>query len=82
MKDPTQANEGLDTHLQAEAAAIKFGVRAMPDATWDRYFADRECEPTERGDLFDTLEVTEPPKVRSAKTESSGKPNKWAGRLT
>jgi phage terminase large subunit GpA-like protein len=45
VKDPTQANEGLDTHLQAEAAAIKFGVRSMPDAMWDKYEGMRECAP-------------------------------------
>lgn len=45
VKDPAQSNEGLDTHLQAEAAAIKFGVRSMPDAMWDRYEASRECAP-------------------------------------
>jgi phage terminase large subunit GpA-like protein len=45
VKDPGQANEGLDTHLQAEAAAIKFGVRSMPDSMWDRYEAARECAP-------------------------------------
>lgn len=45
VKDPAQANEGLDTHLQAEAAAIKFGVRSMPDSLWDRYEAAREKPP-------------------------------------
>jgi phage terminase large subunit GpA-like protein len=37
VKDPGQANEGLDTHLQAEAAAIRLGVRHLPDATWAKY---------------------------------------------
>lgn len=41
-KDPNQANEGLDTMNQAEAAAIKFGVRGMPDAIWQRLEAERE----------------------------------------
>lgn len=45
VKDPTQANEALDTMLQAEAAAIKLGVRSMPDAMWDRYEAERESPP-------------------------------------
>ncbi len=45
-KDPTQANEGLDTHLQAEAAAIKFNVRSMPDTVWARYEAEREVPDT------------------------------------
>jgi phage terminase large subunit GpA-like protein len=42
VKDPNQANEGLDTHLQAEAAAIKLGVRDLPDAVWARLAAERE----------------------------------------
>jgi phage terminase large subunit GpA-like protein len=36
-----QRNEALDTMMQAEAAAIKFGVRDMPPAAWDRFEADR-----------------------------------------
>lgn len=56
MKDPTQANEGLDTHLQAEAAAIKFGVRSMPDEVWGRYETERECPPAaEQLDFEDGL---------------------------
>ncbi len=42
VKDPNQANEGLDTHLQAEAAAIKMGVRSQPDAWWAALEAARE----------------------------------------
>ena len=34
-------NEALDTMMQAEAAAIKFGVRDLPPAVWDRFEADR-----------------------------------------
>jgi phage terminase large subunit GpA-like protein len=41
-KDPSQANEGLDTILQAEAAAIKWGVRGLPDAMWDKLEEERE----------------------------------------
>lgn len=56
VKDPAQANEGLDTHLQAEAAAIKFGIRSMPDQVWDRYDAERECPPEAvQGDIEDLL---------------------------
>jgi len=56
VKDPNQANEGLDTHLQAEAAAIKFGVRSMPDQAWDRYEAERDRAPEAvQGDLEDLL---------------------------
>lgn len=46
-KDPQQANEALDTHLQAEAAAIKFGVRTMPEGTWDRLEAECGTPPAE-----------------------------------
>jgi phage terminase large subunit GpA-like protein len=34
-------NEALDTMMQAEAAAIKFGVRDLPPAIWDRLEAER-----------------------------------------
>lgn len=61
VKDPAQANEGLDTHLQAEAAAIKFGVRSMPDQAWDRYEAERECpEPEAQLDFEDGLFAASP----------------------
>ncbi|MCC4296307.1 terminase gpA endonuclease subunit [Aurantimonas coralicida] len=56
VKDPGQANEGLDTHLQAEAAAIHLGLRTLPDAIWDRYEADREVPAADAQlDLEDTL---------------------------
>lgn len=56
VKDATQANEMLDTHLQAEAAALKLGLRALPDAVWDRYEAERETPPAEQQlDLEDGL---------------------------
>lgn len=41
-KDPNQANEMLDTMNQAEAAAILYGIRGLPDAIWDRLEAERE----------------------------------------
>jgi phage terminase large subunit GpA-like protein len=46
-KDPQQANEGLDTMNQAEAAAINFGIRGLPDAIWDRMESERETAPPE-----------------------------------
>lgn len=46
-KDAAQANEALDAHLQAEAAAIKWGVRGLPDAIWERLEAERETPPPE-----------------------------------
>lgn len=51
VKDPSQANEGLDTHLQAEAAAIKLGVRSMMDRQWDALEAARETAPPAQGQL-------------------------------
>ena len=55
-KDPSQANEGLDTHLQAEAAAIKWGVKGLPDATWDKLEAERESPvPGRQLDLEDLM---------------------------
>jgi len=47
VKDPNQANEMLDTMLQAEAAAIKLGLRDMPDKVWDRLEAERGTPPAE-----------------------------------
>jgi phage terminase large subunit GpA-like protein len=59
-KDPAQANEALDTMNQAEAAATKFGVRGLPDQTWNRLEADRESPPPEsaQGDIEDLLGST------------------------
>jgi hypothetical protein len=47
VKDPNQANEMLDTMLQAEAAAIKLGLRDMPDKVWDRLESERGTPPAE-----------------------------------
>ena len=41
VKDPNQANEMLDTMVQAEAAAIKIGLREMNEKVWDRLEAER-----------------------------------------
>lgn len=41
-KDRDQANEGLDTMNQAEAAAIKYGVRSLPEGIWCRLEEERE----------------------------------------
>lgn len=55
-KDPSQANEGLDTMNQAEAAAIRFGVRDMLDRLWDQYEQERETpQEPEQGDIEDLL---------------------------
>lgn len=50
VKDPGQANEGLDTHLQAEAAAIRLGVRGWADAIWQQLETERD-RPPESGQL-------------------------------
>ncbi|NIZ11076.1 phage terminase large subunit family protein [Pseudooceanicola sp. HF7] len=56
VKDPNQANEGLDTHLQAEAAGIRLGIRALQDVEWDQLMAERECPPEAvQGDFEDLL---------------------------
>lgn len=61
VKDPNQANEGLDTHLQAEAAAIRLGVRNLPDTEWDRLMTERERPPEDvQGDFEDLLMATQP----------------------
>lgn len=59
VKDATQANEGLDTMLQAEAAATKFGVRGLADAIWLRLEQERETplQPSQ-GDIEDLLPVS------------------------
>lgn len=89
-KDPNQANEGLDTNLQAEIAATKFGVRSMPRAIWDKYFSERECEPehvqTDIEDLLATAQVVEPKATPDQKPEkkpvgSSPAKSKWGSRL-
>ena len=63
-KDANQANEMLDTHLQAEAAALKAGLRGMTDSIWDRLIAEREA-PVERVqlDLEDMLLMGSPSPV-------------------
>lgn len=60
-KDDTQANEGLDTALYAEAAAIKYGVRGLPDAIWARIEAERETPPRDaQPGLFDMPRFVDP----------------------
>lgn len=45
VKDENQANEALDTMLQAEAAALKRNMRIWPDSIWDRLEHDRARPP-------------------------------------
>lgn len=56
VKDPNQANEGLDTHLQAEAASIHAGIRTATEGQWDEWLAEWEREPAPvQGDFEDLL---------------------------
>lgn len=56
IKDRSQPNEVLDTMLQAEAAAIKYGIRQLADARWDRIEAERmEPLPQSQMDLEDLM---------------------------
>lgn len=43
-----ERNEALDTMIQAEAAAIKFGVRDLPPALWDRLESERATAPPDQ----------------------------------
>jgi len=89
VKDPNQANEGLDTHLQAEVAFIRVAglQRDFPDAIWDNLMAERECPPEEvQGDFEDLLmspaKVADPapePETGPDRKKSSG-PSKWKRR--
>lgn len=72
-KDPAQPNEALDTMNQAEAAATKFGVRSLPDETWNRLERERETPPPEsaQGDLEDLLGGAAANAVRAAAAPQS-----------
>lgn len=84
-KDPTQANEALDTMNQAQAAAIRFGVQSMPEAMWDRYEAERDSHPAEaQGDLEDLLAFPDAKPAPKFGTQNTPKPDnrreKWRRR--
>lgn len=60
VKDPNQANEGLDTYLQAEAAFIRIAgpTRSLLDGVWDRIEREREVPPPPvQGDIEDMFEA-------------------------
>lgn len=82
VKDPNQDNEGLDTHLQAEAAATRLGVRSLPDSEWDRLLAERECPPADvQGDFEDLLMATQAGPAEPVKIDDNAKQrarNKWS----
>jgi phage terminase large subunit GpA-like protein len=73
VKDPNLANEMLDTMLQAEAAAIKFGVRSLPESRWDLIEAERSAPPAApQLDLEDQLfrpSQPPPPPARQEETK-------------
>lgn len=71
VKDPNQANEGLDTHLQAEAAAIKLGVRSLMDRQWDGLEAERESPGAAQGQLDLEDLMTAPASTRAAPTANA-----------
>jgi phage terminase large subunit GpA-like protein len=76
-KDPKQANEALDTMNQAEAAALRFGVRDMPELLWDKYEADRETFPKEaQGDFEDLLSHPAPEPASETEPETNPEPEK------
>lgn len=83
-KDKAQANEGLDTMNQAEAAALRFGVRSMTEGMWDKLEAEREIAPPER--QLDLEELPLAPAAPSAPVASSPAPPRpaaqEAGRTT
>ena len=86
-KDAAQANEALDSMNQAEAAAIRFGVRGLPDRIWDRLEAERETAPPEQQlDFEDGLfaaAATPTTQDKSAASPASqkAKSNRWAKRF-
>ncbi len=66
-KDPDQRNEALDTMCQGEAAAIKYGVRDMPPALWDRLEAERAAPlQSDQMDLEDLMGRPAPPPTAPA----------------
>lgn len=72
VKDKNQANEMLDTMLQAEAAAIKLGIRQMSENRWDQIERDRTAPPpSDQIDLEDLMMLPaikreQPPSERPA----------------
>lgn len=78
VKDANQANEGLDTHLQAEAAWARYAgpQRELMQDAWDRLFAERECAPADvQGDFEDLLlggrSPDAPPQETKGKTDEA-----------
>ena len=73
VKDPHQANEALDTMLQAEVAAIRCNVRVADEAQWSRLEAERCVAPAEaQGDLEDMMALRPAPSATVAPRERDG----------
>lgn len=63
VKDRDQRNEALDTMVQAEAAAVRYGIRDMSPGRWDALTAERATPLPERQlDLEDALLGVSPAK--------------------
>jgi phage terminase large subunit GpA-like protein len=78
VKDPNQANEALDTMNQAEAAAIRLGVRDFTEALWDKLESERERPPeAAQLDLEDLPLLKPPPQpvIRKAGTPAPNSAN-------
>lgn len=74
VKDPLQANEGLDTYLQAQAAFMRIAgpTRVLPDAVWDRFEAERDRAPEPvQGDIEDLFNHQPAPAPTSAPVPSA-----------
>lgn len=69
VKSASQANEMLDTMLQAEAAGIKLGLRSMDDAAWATLIEERDC-----GSLDPQLDLEEMPLVKPVLEENKPAP--------
>lgn len=88
VTDPGMNNEGLDTHLQAEAAFIRRAGdrRTLLDAEWDQLIAERECPPEEvQGDFEDLLMSVTPKEVPAqqatkSKAQKERARSKWRNR--
>lgn len=82
-KDPGQANEGLDTMLQAEAAALKLGFATMADSLWARREAERETSsdmPSPAGGPAEPRTPREAALARNAASADPGRDGRPAAR--
>jgi len=80
VPDQTIRNEMLDTMNQAEAAAILWGVRSLPEAIWDRLEAERETPlPEAQLDLEDGL-FGRHSSAKAAPKQPEPKVNRWRNR--